>query len=418
MASVPDAVVSGSPAAEPFGDLTLADALAAALAGNPELVVYGWDIRSKDAEVVQASRRPNPELAVSNENLVGSGYFGQRQQYQNTLLLSQLIELGGKRERRTEAAERVRDRTTAEYEAKRVDTLTGTTLDFVALLSSQHGAAIAREAAAQAGDLLRAVRGRVRAGAAPRLEEARAAVALRRAEIAEDHAGHELLAARRTLAARWGSKTPRFTRASGDLFDAPPVPTFEALAERLAAAPERRVAESEERLRAALAALARTKRVPDVGVGLGWRQGRDFGDQTAVAELTVPLPVFNRWDGEIAAADALTSGAAAGTAALAVRLDRALFALHLELLHARAEMTAMREEILPRSEEALGLARAGYGEGVFSQLDLIDAQRTLTEVRRDRLRAATTFHQLAAETERLLGGGLWGKELQNGRGNP
>lgn len=389
--------------AEPLAVITLADALAAALSQSPELAAYGWGLRAKDAEVLQASKRPNPELTLSNENLVGSGYFGDRQQYQNTLQLSQLIELGGKRERRTDAAERIRDRAAVEYEAKLAEVLGGTTVDFIAVVSDQEGVAIAQEATGHTESLLRSVRDRIKAGVGSRLEEARAIVAARRAKIAEHHAEHELLTSRRNLSARWGSKLPRFSEARGELFSAGGLPSFESLAGRLISAPERRVAGAEERLRAAAAALARAKRVPDVGVGVGWRQGRDWGDQTAVAEITVPLQVFNRFEGEIAAADALTSGALAETTAVEVRLERVLFALYQELVHARDEMAAMREEIRPRSEEALALARKGYGEGLFTQLELIDAQRTLTEVRREQLRAATTFHQLVAEIERLLG---------------
>lgn len=388
---------------EPRGVVTLADALAAALARSPELTPYSWGLRAKEAEVLQAGKRPNPELTLSNENLAGSGYFGNKQQYQNTLQLSQLVELGGKRARRTEAAERVRDRAAVEYEVKRVEVLAATTVDFVAVVGDQEGVAIAREATRHAEGLLRSVRERIKAGIGSRLEEARAIVAVRQAGIEEDHAEHELLTSRRNLAARWGSRLPQFTQARGDLFAAGEVPSFEALAARLGTAPERRAAGAEERLRAAAAALARTKRVPDVGVGVGWRQGREWGDQTAVAELTVPLPVFYRFEGEIAAADALTSGAAAETAAVEVRLERVLFALYQELRHARDELAAMREEIIPRSEEALTLARKGYAEGLLSQLELIDAQVKLTQVRRERLRAARTYHELVAEVERLLG---------------
>lgn len=392
--------------AEPRGIITLHDVLSATVRRNPELTAFSWSLRARDAEVVQASRRPNPELSISNENLVGSGYFGNRDQYQNTLQLSQLIELGGKRERRVTAAAGIRDRASIEYEAKRVEVLGGATLDFIAVVRDQEAVTIAREAASQAEGLLKAVRNRVKAGIGSRLEEARAEIALRRVKIEEHHADHHLLTSKRDLAARWGSRTPQFTEVKGELFSADAVPTFEVLAERIQSSPERRVAHAEERLRAAAAALARTKRVPDVGVGVGWRQGQDFGDQTAVAELTIPLQVFNRWDGEIAAADAMTSGAKAETAAVEVRLERVLFGLYQELLHARDEMTAMRQEIVPRSEEALALARKGYSEGLFSQLELIDAQRTLTEVRRENLRAATTYHELVAEIERLLGDSL------------
>lgn len=83
-----------------------------------------------------------------------------------------------------------------------------------------------------------------------------------------------------------------------------------------------------------------------------------------------------------------------------------LFGLYQELLHARSELEVMRTEIVPRSEEALAIAGKGFSEGLFSQLEYIDAQRTLVEVRQEYIEAAAAFHRLVAEVERLLGEAL------------
>ena len=54
---------------------------------------------------MQAGLRPNPELGLDIENPTGSGSYKSADQMENTLTLSQLIELGGKRPARIFEAE-------------------------------------------------------------------------------------------------------------------------------------------------------------------------------------------------------------------------------------------------------------------------------------------------------------------------
>lgn len=388
---------------DPAGALTLQEALAATLAGSPELRAYSWALRAADAETVQAAVLPNPEFAVNPENFVGSGVFARQVQFQNTLQLSQLVELGGKREKRTAAATEARDRTALEYEAKRVEVLGATTIDFIGVVRDQAAVKLAHLATAQADESLRAARKRIGAGLGSPLEEMRARVLLARTQIAARHVEHQLLTSKQKLAAHWGAGTPLFAEARGDLFGSTAVPPLEALLARLESSPERRVAVAEGRVRAAEAALARTKQTPDVTLAAAWRHGKTWDDQTAVVGFSVPLQVFNSYQGEIAAADALVGRAGADTASVESRLRSVLFGLYQEILHAQGEMEAMRAEIVPRSEEALALARTGFAQGLYTQLELLDAQRTLVEVRADQIRAAATYHELVAEVERVLG---------------
>lgn len=62
-------------------------------------------------------------------------------------------------------------------------------------------------------------------------------------------------------------------------------------------------------MRAAEVALAYTKRITDVTVSAAWRHGRDWDDQTAVAGFSIPLQVFHRYEGAIAASEATEHGA-------------------------------------------------------------------------------------------------------------
>src|SRR5690554_6618897 len=88
-------------AEEPTGDITLMQALAAALVGNPEFAAFSQEICGREAAVLQAGLRPNPTLNTLAQN------FGKRSMRgidggSVTLDLGQLIELGGKRAARIE----------------------------------------------------------------------------------------------------------------------------------------------------------------------------------------------------------------------------------------------------------------------------------------------------------------------------
>lgn len=389
------------------GDVTLREVLAATLKGSQRLAAYSWEVRSSEAKVIQAGLRPNPELSVSPENFVGSGDFGNQVQYQNTLQLSQLVELGDKRALRTEAASASRDRTVAEYESARVEVLGAATVDFVEVVSVQEEVGLAKLALDQAEGLTKAVERRVKASVGSPLEAKRASILAARAANALLRADRTLRAAKQKLAANWGSTGAELGTARGDLFPTHPLPALDSLLARIAESPDRRVAVAEEKVRAAEAALARSRRVSDVVVSGAWRQGRDLNDQAVVAGLSFPLLVFDRAQGDIAASVAQAEKSKVETASVEVRLRATVFGLYQEIVQAKDEAESIGREILPRTEEALALARAGFAQGLYSQLDLLDAQRTLVEVRRERIEAGSRFHRLTAEVEKLLGTPLW-----------
>ena len=56
---------------------------------------------------------------------------------------------------------------------------------------------------------------------------------------------------------------------------------------------------------------------------------------------------------------------------------------------------------LAAAEEAARIARIGYREGKFGQLDLLDAERTLTETRAAAIAALLAYHDAQAQLERL-----------------
>lgn len=399
-------VVALAPAAraeELAAALTLRQAVAWALEKSPELAIFSAETRASEARVVQAGVRPNPDVSLALEDFAGSGQFRGTRELQTTLQLSQVIELGGKRADRREVAVAARDLTGSEYELKRLEVLADVTEKFITVVGAQQQLTLARETTAAAESALRSVRDRVAAGKTSSLEEKKAAIALARDRIAEEHAEHELAATRKTLAATWGGTPATFAPATADLFAVRALPGFEELAGRIASSPDVARWATEKRLRESEVRLARAKRVPNVVVSTGVRRLEGFDDYAFVAGVTIPLPLFERNQGGIAESRALVDKSESGRRATETQLHAVLFAGYQELAHAVMEVETTRREILPQATEVLTIAEDGYRQGRFSYLELMDAQRTVLAVKQEYLAAALSYHKLVAEIERLTG---------------
>lgn len=393
-----------SPAADaPRDVLTLRDVSALVLLRNPELAEHSWEVRASEAALLQAGARPNPEASVYVEDVLGTGRFRGGREAQMTLQLGQALELGGRRAARIAAAAGTRDVASRAYEAKRVEVLAAAARRFIDLLAAQELVELARTNVALMEATLEDTARRVRAGAGSPLDERKARVELARGRIVAEHAEHEMAVAHEELAATWGGGPPAFERVAGDLFERAAVPDHEHLAARLAQAPEMLRHLSERQLRDAEIRLADARRIPTPVVAAGVRrlEGRD--DEAFVFGVSVPLPIADRQRGAREEARALRSRTEEAGRTLETRLRTLLFTLHQELRHAAIALDALEREVVPQAEDALAFSRRGFAEGRFSYLDVLDAERTLASVRRERIETAATYHRLVLEMERITG---------------
>jgi cobalt-zinc-cadmium efflux system outer membrane protein len=392
-----------APSPASLDKLTLRAAATLALAHNPELLAHGFELRAAEARRQQASVRPNPELVLEVEDVFGTGGVRGFAEAQTTLQLSQLIELGGKRQARTQVADAMSAQKRSEAELARIEVLAAVAERFIHVVGDQHELKLAREAAKLAEEVLDLAKRRVEAGRASPIEEKRARILLARARISEEHDEHELLVARRQLAALWGATNAGFAEADANLFARPAVPSFDELAVRIARSPELTRWRGEKAVRDAEIKLADSRRRPDVTAGAGVRQYAGPDNVGFVFQFSLPLPFSDRQQGSRAEARALRDKADAEMAGTELRLRTALYGIAQELLHAGTELDTLDREILPDAESVLALAREGVERAGFSQLELLEAQRTLLELRRERIQAAVAYHQFVVEIEKLLG---------------
>ena len=385
----------------PPAELTLPQALQLALAHNPELAAAAAEVQIKDGDRRQAGLLPNPDISLEMENFAGQGELRGTDGAEATLQLSQLLELGGKRDRRQQLAAREQAIAEQELLGQRLATTAATRKAFVQLLAAQQGLTLAEEQVRLAEGVFATVEARVAGGKVPAVERQRAEVTLAVARSAAVQAGLVLSGAQQELALQWGGAEPLTPMALGTLEALPDLPTLATLTARLDQTPEAARWQQQAAAGQARIALARAGAIPDLTLSLGLRQFQQSDDTAMLAGVSLPLPLFDRNQGGIAAAGAALNQNRHRQQAALAQSRSALASGHAALVAAHGQAGVLREQVLPAAQRVFEAAELGYQVGKFDYLTVLDAQRTLFEVRGQYLQALTAAHLALADLERL-----------------
>lgn len=302
-----------------------------------------------------------------------------------------------------------------DYDAERANVLAETTKAFVAVVAAQEQLALAEELLRLASRSVSAVDRQVKAGATSPVEATRAQVALGQAQVERTLRARELEAARFALAAGWGSTTPTFTRAVGELAPIPAPPPMEALVATVAGNPDLARWTTELAARRAAVQLEEAKRIPSVSVGAGPRYYSDTDDAALVFEFSVPLPLFDRNQGGIREAQERRAKSAMEQTAAEVSIRAALGGAYERLLGTFEQVRTLQETIIPAAEAAFKGSEDAYQKGVLRYLEVLDAQRTLFQLRTQYLQVLAAYHAAVTDVERLTGTALEHSNIETGR---
>ena len=389
---------------EPTGELSLRRALSLALAKSPELASFAWGVREAEAGQLQAAVLPNPELETEFENFGGSGEFRGTRSLETTIALSQLIELGGKRAKRMKLARAESRLAGWQYETKRLSVLTDVTQRFIAALAIQKKLELADEDLKLASAGLDAVSKEMAAGKATLVEKTKASVEVATGKIRAARIKRALTSAKCELAAGWGSARPQFTHLLGDLGEIAAIPPGEKLTSHLDQNPELASWAAELQQRQAVLDLARAGAIPDVTAGVGYKHTRETedNDHAIVVGISIPLPLFDRNQGEIRKARYSLLRARTQRRAAEVGLHTEFEKAYQTLASAHSEAVALRDEVLPAARSSYEASGKSFEQGKAGYLDVLDAQRTLVEVREQYLEALEAYHSAVTSVEGII----------------
>lgn len=401
IAGAPAAWAQVTPAAAPPQSqtqtfLTPDTAIALALEQAPRGAAARARLAAAGGAVDQADTSPNPEIGFELENFSGTGPYRDFRSSERTYSLSQTIELGGKRGRRTDAARAARDGAAADLALARLDLARDVRLALSEAVAASRQVALTQDGLRLAVAVQDGIRARVEAGREAPIQVSRADITRRQAQLALDQANRRLTIARQALAGLTGLSPAAinldegwFTRIDAD----------HAVTGGDGADLRRRQADV-ARGRADLS-VEQAKAIPDVTLSAGFRQFREDGENAFLVGVSVPIPIFDSNRGAIAKARADLVAAEADLAAERIDLDRRTHAARANLAATRETARTLQDSIIPTAEQAFGLANEGYAQGKFAYLEVLEAQRTLVDARTDLINALQGFHDARAELDRL-----------------
>jgi len=379
---------------ETSGELTLREAVDLTLRSNPELASFDKEIRALEGLTLQAGLLSNPVLGLIGDEI--------GRDHSTAIRLSQLIELGGKRNARVVAASAAREVAERDFAARRNEILTRLAQTFTDVLAAQRRTTLAGQNLQLARKVTDAVAKRVQAGKVSPVEETKARLVSSSAGIALEQAQRDLSASRKRLTLFWGNASPQFSKATGNLEALIDLPPLNVLTERMGSNPELLRSAKNVSQRQALLELEKTRRIPDVTIGAGIKRFHVDSENTLVFDVGIPLPLFDRNQGNLQAAYQRLDKSQDEQRATELRVTSDLVQTYEAIAAAENQIRTLRNEILPGAESAFDAANKGYQLGKFGFLEVLDAQRTLFQNQALYLQAIAAYQRLIADLERLV----------------
>lgn len=384
-------------------ELTSDDAVAVALARNPQIRVKLAEVAVARADLVQAGLLPNPILSVSLGFPIAGADGGTSIGASLVQNLASLLSTG----RRKDAAAAELDRAVLELSDHALALAAQVRLLHARADFADRSAALGEENAALVRQSLALTNRRVEAGEASRLDANRVRVVLLQTEVEAAQLRARAQAARRELLAAMGMPDGSVDWSVAQTTDAETRTLEEAAVIELARSQRLDVAAAEAAARsaAARAGVAEWSRLTDVEAGADYERDEDGRDSLGPS-IAVEVPIFDT--GRARTESARAEARRAAQDAMAVR-HAAIAQARVAWINAGADEAAAGQfagEIVQLAEENLDLARRAYDAGETDLTVLLDTQRERLRAKLELLRLRERAAQSRIELWRAVGGNL------------
>lgn len=403
------AVIAAPASGQAPAGLTLDQALAEALDRNPVLAVERNEVGIAAGALRQARVYPfNPELGLEG----GAGRARLRDDATGRDIdsksagLSQAIPIRGQWGLRVRSAEAGLNRANAFVKDVERQVVGDVLRTFGDVLVGQERVALAREIVALTTEVRDTAAKLLEAGAVPQLDMLRAGVELERAKNRLVSEERNLGTAQRDLALLLGRDPSAPVRAEGPLTFPVPAGDLAALQrEARANRPDRVAARAAARVAAAELEVVKAERLfPEVRVGLRYDESRDFEavNRSGLLTLSIPLPLFNRRQGDTERATAELRRQEAQVALIERRIEKDVASAGQQVAASAEVAGAYVSRILPEQDRNFRLLREGYNFGEFRITDVFVGQREFIDVRESHLAAVAELNAAIAELYRAI----------------
>ena len=382
--------------------LTLKQALTNTEQQNLQLKRYPYHQKILSALKTQAALAPNPEMSFEAENFLGTHGSHAFSGAQYTLALSQLIELGDKRQNRVNYATANIKAQTIEYKNTRLALFATTTERYYQVLKFQALIALNEERKSTVKQALKAIEKRAEAGAVSQADVTRMRYALSQVDLNTAMLQSEFERSRLALNELWQEPLVSDYYA-GDLSTVTELKSEQALLDAVNTAPDFALLQQQYMQQTANLSLQKSNGESDLTLSGGVRYNQQTDASSFVFSFSMPLQLSNSNSGNIEAAQSQLALLNEQQGQLRIQLRQQIRTLYAYYQGKAAQAQLLTQQVIPQAQTLIKQSLKSYQQGQISVLQLLDAQQALFDSKRALITTHSELYQVLLTLERLTG---------------
>ena len=362
--------------------ITLEELQQMALQNNPTFKQSAANIQAAEGRRRQSGSYPNPTVGYQGEQIRGGSFHGGEQGF----FLQQDIVLGGKLGLNRKIFDQELKQAETEAEEQKMHVVTNVRMSYTQALAAQQTLELRQNLSKLANDAVETSRQLANVGQADAPDVLESEVEAQQAELAVSMAEQNQHRVWKALAAVVGNPRLPLMKLEGKLEDTPPVNADELVEKIVNESPAVRIAELG--VKRAEAALARAKRetIPNLQLRGGMQQngellnnGRAVGLQ-GFAEVGVSIPIFDRNQGNIAAAKADAERAEREVERVKLVLRVRAASVVQSYAFSQTAIDRYKNQMIPRARKAYEMYTKKYQQMAAAFPQVLIGQRTLMQL--------------------------------------
>lgn len=396
---------SATAADAPAAAYSLDQVLDLAIERSPQIAGAKGAVRQSQGHQLAALAFPNPTVTgIAGRGAIRDPSTGATVT-ERTFTIEQPLEWTGTRSARKAAADAGMGGAAAALDDTRLALIAEVKTAFYSLLLAQRNLDMATHTIARVTEVQRTVKARVAAGEATSLDTLKSTVEVQKAQKELSRAHNAMVAARTKLNTLTDGGLGKQFEIQGDfLHPVGDLDTERLVAQAIEKHPAlRRLGKLAEQAEHAVR-VERESRMPTVSVIGSYH--REAGDESLVAGLSLPLPLWYRRQGEIETALGTQYRAEADRRRTRNELEQAITQAAQDARTAQEQLQMFETGLLKQAEQTLTVARTSFREGAASLLDVLDAQRVYGQALREYVQVQADLSIALVRLERALGGPL------------
>jgi len=365
-----------------------------ALNNNPGLSAGNSAIKAAEAEIRQAGAILNPELEISSEN------FGENE---IEVVLTQPVEIGGKRKARIQLARKALRAAKLENDATRLGLEAEIIRRCVPILGLQKKIAVLDSLASVMEESITDIKRRIQAGAAMEADALRTEMELDELLMEKAALNRQLNQQKKGLAALWGNTDDADIQLAFTLNTAILLPQQPEILKKIHEHPEGKLLKLNQETAAAEIRQLKAEAFPELSISAGYLRNNEDDENEVIAGMSISLPLFNRNKGAILSKGHEVTVAGKKFQAFFVERITEAGTILSEIENTTEAFSVLTEKLQPKAKNVYALLERYYKHGSISILEVLESRRNLLEINLRRIDLITENALLAADLMELTG---------------